>query len=338
MGAVRSLVFKAARNLELVDTERFSGLNAYLYVPGTGPQKTQPARVKQVSILESGPLIASLALELEAPGCRSLRTIIRISGVDGRIDFFNYLDKTKVREKECVHFAFPFNMPPAGVRLDLGWGLASPFFEEISGACLDYFSVQKAVSLSRPDLSLIWVTPDAPLVEIGELTDERSVNGFPRVWKKEISLSSTLISYTLNNYWHTNYQADQEGEIILRYSLFLNRSIELALLKFQTMAVCQPPVILPVDESRIPLPPIMDIEPERVVVTRLKAIPGATSGKNSLMIRLYNVSGQPEQVHLKGLFFRGRKVYYSNLRGEKLSPTALPLPILPWSVVTLVVE
>ncbi len=337
-GAVRSLIFKPAGNLELVDTKKFSGLNAYLYVPGTDPEKARPARVRQVKVLEAGPLVASLELELEAPGCHSLRTIIRINGVNGRIDFINRLDKIKVREKESVHLAFPFRMPPAGIRLDLGWGAINPFFEEIPGACLDFFSVQKAVSLSRPDFNLTWVTPDAPLVEIGDLTDERNVGGFPRAWKKELQPSSTIISYALNNYWHTNYKADQEGEIELRYSLFLNSRLDPALLKTQSLEVCQPPVIMPVDENRVPLQPVLNIEPERVLVTRLKAVPGAVASKPALLLRLYNVGGQPETINFKGLIFLGKKVYFSNLKAEPLAQVTQPLRMRPWEVVTLRVE
>ncbi len=337
-GAVSSLIFKPARNLELVDSEKFSGLNAYLYVPGTDPEKARPARVRQVRVLDSGPLVASLEIELEAPGCHSLKAVIRINGINGRIDFFNHIDKIKVREKESVHIAFPFRMPPTGIRLDLGWGAVNPFFEEIPGACLDFFSVQKAVSFSRPDFNLTWVTPDAPLVEIGELTDERSVGGFPRAWKKELQPSSTIISYALNNYWHTNYKADQEGEIELRYSLFLNSNLDPALLKTQALEVCQPPVIMPVDERRVPLQPVLNLEPERVVVTRLKAIPGVSDSRPALLLRLYNAGGQPETINLKGLLFPGRKVYLSNLKGEPLAQVTRPFRMLPWEVVTLRVE
>ncbi len=337
-GAIGSLVYKPAGNLELVDGGKFSGLNAYIYVPGTDPEKARPARILQARVLEAGPLVASLEMELEAPGCRSLRTIIRINGIYGRIDFLNRLDKIKVREKESVHFAFPFRLEPAGVRLDLGWGTVNPFCEEIPGACLDFFSVQKAVGLSRPDFSLTWVTPDVPLVEIGDLTDERNVGGFPRAWKKEIQPSSTIISYALNNYWHTNYKADQEGEIELRYSLFLEPGTDQARLKTRALQVSQPPVVMPVDESRVPLQPVLSIEPERVVVSRLKAVPGREAARPALIIRLYNSGGQPEAVSLKGLLFLGRKVHFSNLKGEPLAPVTGSFRMLPYEVVTLRVD
>ncbi len=335
-GAVQSLVFKKSGGLELVDSEKFSGLNAYLYVPGTDPTRALPARLTGISTLDSGPLVASLVLEYQAPGCHSLKTIIKINSMNTRVDFQNRLNKKKVREKESVHLAYPFRLPGAEVRLDVGWGLVNPFFEEIPGACLDFFSIQKAVSLSRPDLSLTWVSTDAPLVEIGSLTDERQVEGWPRIWKKELQPSTTLISYALNNYWHTNYKADQEGEIELRYALFINQGFEPPLVKTHSLEVNQPVVIWPEIQGGILEieKPAFKIEPERVVVTRLKP---AEDGRG-LVFRIYNTSGQPEEVRLSGTLIENRKVYLSSLFEARLQEVSFPLKILPFAVVTLRVE
>lgn len=330
-GAVSSLVFKKSGHLELVDSKNFSGLNAYLYVAGTDPRKVQPARLVKVSVLEPGPLVASLALELEAPGCRKVQTIIRINSLDSRIDFLNQLNKIKVRDKESVHFAFPFNFPEAEVKLDLGWGLVNPFFEEIPGACKDFFSIQKAAYLVRPDLSLIWVSPDVPLVEIGEITDERRVDGHPRTWKKELQPSTTFISYALNNYWHTNYKADQEGEIVLRYSLLLQQGFDLSQAKRKSLEVCQPPIILVAPKSNHPLKSQLQVKPESVIVTRLK--PSADG--RGLIVRLFNSSGKPEEVNLTGPLVSGKNFFFSNLKEEKLSQVLWPLQLSPYAIVTL---
>jgi hypothetical protein len=330
-GAISSLVFKNGKELELVDTKKFSGLNAYLYVPGTDPQQAQPARLLKASVLDSGPAVASLALEFEAPGCHKLQTIIRINNLNSRIDFINQLDKKKVREKESVHFAFPFNLAGAEVKLDVGWGLANPFFEEIHGSCKDFFSIQKAVYLIRPDLSLTWVSPDVPLVEIGELTDEKRIDGHPRVWKKELQPSTSLISYALNNYWHTNYKADQEGEIVLRYSLILQPGFDQSQAKRKSLEVCQPPVILASGKRPEPLSSKLQVKPEKVIPTRLK--PSADG--QGMIIRLFNSSGKTEEINLSGALLVDKEIHLSNLKEEKLNRVVLPLKISPGCIVTL---
>jgi len=59
---------------------------------------------------------------------------------------------------------------------------------------------------------------DAPLVEPGGITDERpSSPGLPRAWRPQTVASGTFYAYLLNNYWHTNYKADQAGSLTFRF-------------------------------------------------------------------------------------------------------------------------
>ena len=41
----------------------------------------------------------------------------------------------------------------------------------------------------------------------------------PNAYLKTIEPSATLYSWVMNNHWHTNYRADQEGETTFRYYL-----------------------------------------------------------------------------------------------------------------------
>ncbi|MCK7483887.1 MAG: hypothetical protein M0C28_48030 [Candidatus Moduliflexus flocculans] len=66
---------------------------------------------------------------------------------------------------------------------------------------------------------MTWTSIDAPLVEIGALTDETPRESERRVWRRKLEPSATLFSYAMNNYWHTNYKADQEGPVTLRYAV-----------------------------------------------------------------------------------------------------------------------
>lgn len=333
-GAISSLIWKKAGNTELVDTKKFPGLNHYFYVPGVDPGLARPARIKRIEVLDRGPLVASLLLEYEAPGCRSLTTVIRINSHDNRIEFENLLDKIKIRDKESIHFTFPFNFPEAEVKLDLGWGLASPFSEEIPGACLDFFSVQKSVFLIKPYQSLLWVSPDVPLVEIDEITDERRVEGQPRRWKKELLPSTTIISYALNNYWHTNYVAEQGGQIRQRYYLVPELSMDPAVLKKRSQEILEPLWLIPADLKDTPPSAGLKVESDRISVTRFKP---AADG-HSFILRLFNVSGQPAEFSLKGPLVENKEVYLSDLREEKIRRVDFPFTMIPWETVTLRID
>jgi hypothetical protein len=60
---------------------------------------------------------------------------------------------------------------------------------------------------------------DSPLVELGTMVDERPNPAGIRHWKQEPYAGTTVHAYLLNNYWHTNYKADQEGRLRFRFVL-----------------------------------------------------------------------------------------------------------------------
>ena len=119
-GAIVSLR-KAAIEAELSDTRSGIGLNRYYYVLGTHVKEAQPAGPARISVKEAGPLVASLQIESDAPGCVKLSREIRmVDGLD-RVDIVNVIDKKAVREKEGVHLGFAFNVPDGVMRMDIPW-------------------------------------------------------------------------------------------------------------------------------------------------------------------------------------------------------------------------
>src|ERR1019366_1929155 len=97
-GGIASL-FSRSLNRELVDTKAATALNDYFYLPGAdlkGLQRNGPPRI---SVKEAGPLVASLLIESDAPGCRRLTREVRV--VDGLdyVEIINTIDKLAVRAK-----------------------------------------------------------------------------------------------------------------------------------------------------------------------------------------------------------------------------------------------
>ena len=54
--------------------------------------------------------------------------------------------------------------------------------------------------------------PQGALFEVGAMMDEqKDVKGYKR-WKQTQTSSSLIFLYAMNNYWHTNFKAGQEGK------------------------------------------------------------------------------------------------------------------------------
>lgn len=222
-GAIASLRWKQDTNkksseIELVDTNSATGLNDYFYLPGADLKGLQSNGPVKISVKERGPIIASLLIESEAPGCRKLTREIRMHAAKDYVEIINTVDKLPVREKESVHFGFGFNVPDGVVSMNVPFGVMEPEKDQIPGACKNWFSVERWVNISNKDYGVTWVTMDAPLVEMGGIT-ANLVNNItdPKEYIEHIEPSSTIYSWAMNNHWFTNYRADQEGPVTFRY-------------------------------------------------------------------------------------------------------------------------
>jgi alpha-mannosidase len=130
------------------------------------------------------------------------------------------LEKSAIRDKESLHLALPFNIPNATVRIGIGDTCVTPESGRIPGSNNDFFCAQRWIDVSNDSMGVTIVCPQGALWEVGEMVDERKVNPgkgtnpeYYKAWKTEAKSSSTIYLYALNNYWHTNFKADQEGPI-----------------------------------------------------------------------------------------------------------------------------
>jgi alpha-mannosidase len=333
-GAVSNLTWKSSREIEFANAAGDLGLNAYLYVPGRDPQKAQGVHQAKISVKEPGPLVASLLVESDAPGCAGLKRELRVySGLD-RLDLIDQLDKKGVREKESVHIAFPFAVAGGTIRVDLGWGTIRPEADQIPGSCKDFFCAQNAVDISNADYGVTWVSLDAPLAEIGRMTDETIVEKGVRSWRKEFDPSQTIYSYAMNNYWHTNYKADQPGPVTLRYSLRPHEGNDPAEITKFGMERARPLIVAPAKENfSAPMAPLA-LNPGVVVVTSLKP---SADGK-AWIARVYNPSARPADVVFSGVPGGGGTVFLSDPFEDRLEKIEGSLRLSPAESVMLRIE
>lgn len=207
----------SAKQQALVDS---SGFNKYIYMPGDSIQRQQTSTGAVITIKEKGPLLVSLFITSNAPGAYSLTREIRlVSGLD-KIELINTIDKKSIREKESVHFAFPFNVPGAQVRYSIPWGSVMAEADQLPNANKNWFTMQRWVDISNASFGITWSSPDAPLFEIGKITTTDLLGGLHHApqWLTFTPQSSQIYSWVMNNLWHTNFRAEQEkGPVSFHY-------------------------------------------------------------------------------------------------------------------------
>jgi hypothetical protein len=255
------------------------------------------------------------------------------AGADG-VDIETIIDKTLVREKESAHLVFPLNVAGGVVRADLGEAVVAFEKDQLAGSCKDFVGVTSAIDVSNDQTGVAVASSDAPLFELGAMTDERSVNGRPRAWRKQIAPGTDVFAYLLNNYWHTNYKADQGGQVTFRFHIRPHGPFDPAELRRAGATVEQPLLALP-SAANAPLPQLpLRLESATVVVSALRP----TDDGVGLLVRLYNPSAAAATARIVGAGGARLRIAESDEGARAGAPVGDTLTVLPFGTMVLRVE
>jgi hypothetical protein len=312
------------------------GLNGYFYVAGRDPKGARRDANVRIAPGEPGPLVASLEVDSDAPGCETLRReLVLVSGQD-HLRVTNVLVRRQVRAPESVHFGFAFHVPEGVLRMDIPWAVIRPELDQLPGACKNYFSVGRWVDVSNNDFGVTWTTHDAPLVEVGAITVDVASPFQSHAFLKHVQPAQTFYSYVMNNYWETNYKADQPGETVFNYAIHPHGPFDAAAATRFGIERSQPLVAVPVDEKTPPArsEPLLRVEPASVIVSLLKP---SDDGK-ARIVRLFNAASQPVKAAIFPSDSAPAAVAWSSPR-EEIGPAVTgPIDLPGFGIATLILH
>ncbi len=292
-GAVRSLRM-AGLDADLVDPNAPVAINDFRYLLGVDASKAQPSGEVKLSIVEPGPLVATIRIESTAPGCNSLMREVRvIDGLD-RVELTNHVDRKAVRQKDAVHFGFGFNVPGGEMRMETPWAVVRPNKDQLPGSCFNWYTVQRWVDVSNTDYGITWAPIEAPLMQIGGMT--ANLLGAVRLneWMTKAHDSQTIFSWAQNNHWHTNYKADQPGLTTFRYVLRPHKAGYSGAESARFGVESTRPLITAPAIGAQPPASALSLSSQSVLLETLKV---SEDGK-AMIVRLFGVSGKEENVTL----------------------------------------
>jgi hypothetical protein len=272
------------------------GLNSYWYVPGLDPGTAQTHPPVSLKVVEKGPVLTTVLLSTETPpGARRLEK--RISSIAGSDLLYieNTLDKTAVRTKEAVHFGFPFHPSLHTTTVDAGYGTFQHLRGQLPGSNLDFLCARRWLDVSDVGKGIQWLLLETPMVEPDAMIDERlTIQQAHKAWRSEGRPTAQWFSYAMNNYWHTNYKADQEGMVRFRYVLRPHGADAPETAEKTAADVTRPLVAMPVHETISAKPSLFELTTPQVVVTNIEAVPGS-----GYRVRLFNTHKEQVSVGFK---------------------------------------
>jgi hypothetical protein len=325
-GSIESLVVKK-RNIDLVDRSSLPGLNSYYYVAGRYPSdKYTPANCVS-EVVEEGPVTIVIRVSTAAKGSRKITNYYQLINGLNKAVIKSEIDKENIYTPEGVHLGFPFNVPSGVMHIDLGFGIYRPEADQVKAACKNYFTPEKWVDVSNQNFGVTFVTNDAPMIEIGEITTDANSFG----WLSATKPSQTIYSYVMNNYWGTNYKASQEGPVTFRYSIhphgmFISSDAE------RTAAQESVPLIVsPVSDNAIGASSLFNLKSPGMVVIAL--VPQS----DGYLVRLFNAGGNPADLEIEW-HDKPSDVFFSDLDGNKTGNYIAGSPVPAWGIRTLKVR
>ncbi len=330
-GTVESIIDRRL-DKELVDQASPYKLGQLIYALGGEETKgqTQHTCPKRENVTYSSPTKGAIRAGAAGPVLSSVKATARHDNFnrlesetilyehERRIDFVFRMDKKLTYEKEAVYLAFPIAGANPQFRYEIGAGSVRPNEDHFPGACRDWFSVQRWVTVKTDAATVAWSPIDTPLITLCDLN--------PGKWLDKLEVTNgTIFAYVMNNYWFTNYRGGQDGPLTLRYSLTSDASIDVPAASRFGEGVSAPLRVIRTHAGRAAnrkwpaARSLCRVEPDSVIVSAIKR---ANDGKG-LIIRLRETAGRETNVQVITDFGGAKQAASCDL----VERTQQPLPL-----------
>jgi len=129
---------------------------------------------------------------------------IRLYNTEKRLDLACSIIKKSRVAPESFYIAFPFNIKDGKHFTEVQGGVIETGKDQIKGSSNDWYTVQDFTSIRNENTQLVLTCPEMPLMQFGAINTGRYTAG-------AMPQSTNLFSWPMNNYWVTNFNADQRG-------------------------------------------------------------------------------------------------------------------------------
>ena len=122
----------------------------------------------------------------------------------------------------------------------------TPFRDQLPGTCRDFFAIDGWARYSSPDGQWLWVSRDAPLVSLG------GPHLLERIEKTPPD-PNRISAMVFNNFWYTNFVADQHGVMEFQFDLAWRPPASVNPDQWSDALLLDPPVMINPAERESPV-------------------------------------------------------------------------------------
>jgi len=215
-GCIRSLLDKDL-NIELVDQSSGKGLGEFILEQlGNRSQMEQkkftdfkrfPLDSVWFDSMTGGAVFSSIRFYGESATAEKPRGFMiefRLYNSEKRIEINCSLVKKDIISPESFYIAFPFSLAGGQHFTELQGGVISTGTDQIKGSSNDWYTVQDFTAIRNNSAQIVFGCTEMPLMQFGAINTGRYVAG-------ATPQGTHIFSWPMNNYWVTNFNADQRG-------------------------------------------------------------------------------------------------------------------------------
>jgi len=302
-GLIDSIRYKER---EFVKSSRKEKFNQFVFASGKWGTRRIVHKPKNISIslLEKGPLLSTVKVTYEAYGMINITSLITVSSQNDLLTIENILNRPVSRKKEGLHFEFPFDLDQGRIKYDVIYGSAVVDKDQLEGSNKNFITATRWFDVSNKEDGVSCVLLDAPIIKAGHLVHDPFRSGNPDLcgWKRETHYNGTVYSYVMNNYWMTNYKADQPGVTSFKYVFRPHSKFDESETHKLALEVSQP---LMVGYTDMRIEPLLQLDNEKIICTSIK------QSEQHLFFRLWNPSDRKQCTKITS---------YSDYQLEVVSP------------------
>ena len=129
---------------------------------------------------------------------------IRLYNNEKRLDLAYSIVKKSIVSPESFYIAFPFSIKDGKHFTEVQGGVIETGKDQIKGSSNDWYTVQDFTSIRNEGTQLVMGCSEMPLMQFGAINTGRYTAG-------AMPQSTNLFSWPMNNYWVTNFNAEQRG-------------------------------------------------------------------------------------------------------------------------------
>lgn len=247
----------------------------------------------------------------------------RVFNVTKKIEIVYRLRKKAVTDPEAVYVSFPFAVDEGKIFLDVPGGTIEAGVDQIPGSSNDWYTVQNFATARNAESQIVMGSREIPLMQFGAINTGRYQAG-------AVPQTTHMYSWPMNNYWVTNFNADQMGE--LEWSYFIHSSADNTL-PYATRFAWENRIpfltrVLPTGAKgtkAVSPTSLFSILPDNLLLVNMKPV----EGERAVMLQLREIAGKPAEFAVSPGKVTIKKISVCDVVGDPL-PKAGSTTFAPW--------